>query len=59
MASSKNRGPVTTIETWVRTPKSNPTSVRKVAVRVPKGGDRSGNRPGTFNGATNFRQVNV
>lgn len=53
------RGGIVRVETWVRTPKSNPTTVRKVAVRVPAGGDASGNKPGTFYGATNFRQVNV
>lgn len=42
------RGGIVRVENW--------TTGKRVAVRVPAGGDRSGNRPGTFYGATNFRQ---
>ena len=57
MASKSNskRGGIVRIETWSVDRKAG-TSRVKVAVRVPAGGDRSGNRPGTFYGATNFRQ---
>ena len=42
-------------ETWVRGRNTaNPVTVRKAAVRVAKGAT-GGNRPGTFQGATNFR----
>jgi len=58
MASSKRRGGVVSVETWAVDRKAG-TSRVKIAVRVPKGGDNSGKRPGTFYGATNFRQVNV
>jgi hypothetical protein len=50
---STAKGGVVRVETWGK------AQTRKVAVRVPAGGDRSGNKPGTFYGATNFRQVNV
>jgi hypothetical protein len=56
MASSVKFQHVKSIETWTPRQPGQP-SFTKVAVRVAKGKvGPQGQRPGTFQGATNFRQ---
>lgn len=49
---------VKTVENWtVRKGQASPVSVTKIAVRVKAGSSGpQGQRPGTFQGATNFSQ---